>query len=85
MPFRKLKKEIRPGVITGSADNDPAGIITYTTAGALYGYATLWVMFLITPLLIVAQEMAARIALVKKKGLATIIENNYGKKMATVI
>jgi len=85
MLFRKLKKEIGPGVITGSADNDPAGIITYTTAGALYGYATLWVMFLITPLLIVAQEMAARIALVKKKGLATIIENNYGKKMATVI
>ena len=80
----EIKKEIGPGVITGGADNDPAGIVTYTTVGALYGYALLWVLFICTPLMIVIQEMASRLALVKKKGLSTIIKEHYGKRTATI-
>jgi NRAMP (natural resistance-associated macrophage protein)-like metal ion transporter len=83
--LKKLKREIGPGVITGGADNDPAGIITYTTAGALFGYALLWVLFLCTPLMIVVQEMAARLALVKRKGLSSIIKEHYGKKTAIYV
>ncbi|MCD6495943.1 MAG: divalent metal cation transporter [Candidatus Aenigmarchaeota archaeon] len=83
--FRKLKGEVGPGVITGGADNDPAGIVTYTTVGALYGYALLWVLILCTPLMIVVQEMAGRLALVKKKGLSSIIVEHYGKTPATVV
>jgi Mn2+/Fe2+ NRAMP family transporter len=78
----EIKKEIGPGVITGGADNDPAGIVTYTTVGALYGYALLWVLLLCTPLMIVVQEMASRLALVKKKGFSSIIKEHYGNKIA---
>jgi len=81
----EIKKEIGPGVITGGADNDPAGIVTYTTVGALYGYALLWVLFICTPLMIVIQEMASRLALVKKKGLSTIIKEHYGKRTAMAV
>ncbi len=82
---KHIEREIGPGVITGGADNDPAGIITYTTAGALFGYALLWVLALCTPLMIVIQEMAARVALVKRKGLASIIKEHYGKRTAMLV
>jgi Mn2+/Fe2+ NRAMP family transporter len=82
---KHIEREIGPGVITGGADNDPAGIITYTTAGALFGYALLWVLILCTPLMIVIQEMAARLALVKRRGLASIIKEHYGKRTTMLI
>jgi Mn2+/Fe2+ NRAMP family transporter len=31
-----------PGLIARAADDDPSGISTYSVAGAVYGYATLW-------------------------------------------
>ena len=82
---KRIQREIGPGVITGGAVNDPAGIITYTTAGALFGYALLWVLALCTPLMIVIQEMAARLAVVKRKGLSSIIKEHYGKHTAMVV
>lgn len=87
--FKKLKKrskiKVGPGLITGGADNDPAGIITYTIAGALFGYAPLWILLLCTPIMAVVQEMAARVALVKRKGLASLIKQHDGKTIATAV
>ena len=87
--FKKSKKrskiKVGPGLITGGADNDPAGIITYTIAGALFGYAPLWILLLCTPIMAVVQEMAARVALVKRKGLASLIKQHDGKTIATVV
>jgi len=57
--FKKSKKrskiKVGPGLITGGADNDPAGIITYTIAGSLFGYAPLWILLLCTPNMAVVQ------------------------------
>jgi len=33
-----------PGFITANVDNDPGGILTYSQAGAKYGYALLWTL-----------------------------------------
>ena len=49
-----------PGIVTAMAGNDAGGISTYSTAGAEYGYATLWVIPLMCVLLIVV-EMTATI------------------------
>ncbi len=81
----KIGERIGPGIITGGADNDPAGIITYTTAGAKTGFSLIWLMVLITPFMIVVQEMAGRIALVKQKGLNSIIKEHYGTGIAGII
>ncbi len=74
MSLKEKVKKIGPGVVTGGADNDPAGIITYTTAGAQFGFSTLWILLLATPMMIAVQEMAARIATVTKRGLSKIIK-----------
>ncbi len=57
-----------PGFITANVDNDPGGILTYSQAGAKYGYALLWTLIPMTIALIVVQEMAARMGAVTGKG-----------------
>lgn len=66
-----------PGFITGVADDDPSGIVTYSQTGSQYGLGQLWTAFFLLPFLIAVQEMCARIALVTKKGLARNIKENY--------
>ena len=36
--IKKLFKYLGPGFITGASDNDPSGIVTYSQAGAKFGY-----------------------------------------------
>ncbi len=42
-------KKLGPGLITGGAGDDPAGIVTYTVVGASTGYSQLWLLLLSTP------------------------------------
>ena len=57
-----------PGFITANVDNDPGGILTYSQAGAKYGYALLWTLVPTTIALSGVQEMAARMAAATGKG-----------------
>ncbi len=59
-----------PGFITANVDNDAGGILTYSQAGAQFGYSLLWTMIPITLALIVVQEMCARMGVVTGKGLS---------------
>jgi len=43
---------VGPGLITANVDNDSGGILTYSQAGAKYGYLPLWTLIPITLLLI---------------------------------
>src|SRR5262245_4641323 len=65
-----------PGFITANVDNDPGGILTYSQAGAKYGYALLWTLIPTTIALIVVQEMAARMGVATGKGLSDLIRRN---------
>ena len=67
-----------PGFITANVDNDPGGILTYSQAGAKYGYALLWTLIPTTVALIVVQEMAARMGAVTGKGLSDLIREEFG-------
>ncbi|HWR38509.1 MAG TPA: Nramp family divalent metal transporter [Patescibacteria group bacterium] len=67
-----------PGIVTAFADNDAGGIATYAAAGAKYGYALLFTMFVSTACLAVAQEMSARTGAVTGRGLADLIRELYG-------
>src|SRR3954454_18485573 len=69
---------IGPGFITANVDNDAGGIITYSTAGAQFGYALLWTIIPMTIALIVVQEMSARMGAVTGKGLSDLIREEYG-------
>ena len=69
---------IGPGFITANVDNDPGGILTYSQAGAKFGYTLLWTLIPTTIALIVVQEMAARMGAVTGKGLSDLIREEYG-------
>jgi NRAMP (natural resistance-associated macrophage protein)-like metal ion transporter len=66
-----------PGLITGAADDDPSGIATYSQAGAAYGFGLLWTALLSLPLMIAVQLMCARIGLVARDGLASVLREFY--------
>ncbi|TLM76528.1 MAG: divalent metal cation transporter, partial [Actinobacteria bacterium] len=67
-----------PGVIAASAGNDAGGVSTYSVDGASFGYATLWMILLMTFSLVVVQEMAARMGAVTGKGFAALIREKFG-------
>ena len=70
-----------PGIITANVDNDAGGIATYSIAGAHFGYAFLWSVVPIIVLLVVIQEMSARMGAVTGKGLADLIREHFGVKI----
>jgi NRAMP (natural resistance-associated macrophage protein)-like metal ion transporter len=72
---------IGPGFVTANVDNDPGGILTYSQAGAKYGYALLWTLIPTTIALIVVQEMAARMGVITGKGLSDLIREEFGLRM----
>ncbi len=70
-----------PGFITANVDNDAGGILTYSQAGAQFGYTLLWTMIPITLALIVVQEMCARMGAVTGKGLSDLIREEFGLRI----
>src|SRR5215831_7128382 len=70
-------RELGPGLISGAADDDPSGIATYSQAGAAFGYATLWVALVTLPLMAAVQLMCARIGIVARSGLASVLREHY--------
>ena len=62
-------RALGPGLITGAADDDPAGIATYSQAGAQFGFGLLWTVFLTTPFMIAIQLVSAEIGRVTGRGL----------------
>ncbi len=86
--FRKLAiffAILGPGIITGSVDNDAGGITTYSVAGAIYGYGLIWTLIPSFIVLVVIQEMNARMGIVTGKGLADLIRENAGIKITFFI
>mgnify|MGYP000731246740 CR=1 FL=1 len=75
----KSRGIIGPGVITGASDDDPSGIGTYSQTGAGYGTAFLWLSPATIPLMVLIQEMCARIGLVTGRGLASNIRRHVGR------
>ncbi len=73
-----LLAALGPGIIAASAGNDAGGIATYSADGANYGYATLWMIFVMTFSLVIVQEMAARMGAVTGKGFAALIRERFG-------
>src|SRR5512146_631270 len=71
-----------PATITAMADNDAGGVATYSVAGAKLGYPILFPLLIITVLLGITQEMGMRLTIITGKGLADLIREKYGVKVA---
>jgi NRAMP (natural resistance-associated macrophage protein)-like metal ion transporter len=75
--IRRLLQKFGPGFITGSSDDDPSGIATYTQVGAQFGLGQLWTVLLMFPLMTAVQEMSARIGMVAGDGVTMVLRSRY--------
>ena len=73
-----------PGIITAMAGNDAGGISTYSTAGANFGFGTLWVIPIMCVLLIVVETTAGRMGAVTGKGFAALIRERFGIRLTAL-
>jgi len=73
---------VGPGLLAGLSDDDPAGITTYSILGADYGYRLLWVLALSTAALILFHELGMRMGVVTGQGLAGLVRERYGIRLA---
>lgn len=73
-----------PGIVTAMAGNDAGGISTYSTVGAQFGYATLWVIPVMCILLIVVEMTASKMGAVSGKGFAALIRERFGIRLTAL-
>lgn len=64
--------------MSGFADNDAAGITTYSLAGAQYGYGLMWALLVTMIALGFTQEVGARLGIATGQGLAGVIRERFG-------
>ena len=72
-------KRLGPGIITGAADDDPAGIGTYSQIGAAFRFDFVWTAWVSLPLASAVQETAARLGLATGRGLISIIKERFAR------
>lgn len=83
--LRKIWRYLGAGLVTGAADDDPAGITTYAIAGSRLGFSSLWTAFFTYPLMTAIQEMCARIGIITKMGLAGVLKKHYPFWMLIIV
>jgi len=81
-PLLAILAIVGPGIITANVDNDAGGIATYSLAGGNFGYRFVWSLLPVGVLLFVIQEMSSRLGAVTRKGLADLIRERFGLRIA---
>jgi Mn2+/Fe2+ NRAMP family transporter len=79
--IKKFFRRLGPGMVTGTADNDPSGIATYSQTGAQFGLGQLWTALFMLPFLIAVQEACGRIGAITGTGIAAVIKKFYSVKI----
>lgn len=84
-PRRRWWNSLGPGLVTGAADDDPSGIVTYTQAGAQFGCGLLWTVVLTTPLMVAVQLASARLGWATGSGIGTSLRQHYAQPLVLVL
>lgn len=88
MNFKKVVRMISvigPAVLVSVELFDPASIVTTTAAGASFGFNVLWAAFYSGLMLVVIQEISARLGVVTGKTLAENIHKRFGKFFSFIL
>ena len=73
----RLLRRLGPGLISGASDDDPTAIATYSQAGAKFGFELCWLALLCLPLMVVVQEISARVGRTTGRGIAGNLRKYY--------
>jgi len=79
--LRRFFGQLGPGLVTGAADDDPSGIGTHSQVGAQFGYGLAWTFVFSFPLMVVIQEVAARIGRITGAGIARNLRRHYPRPL----
>lgn len=82
---RRWWNSLGPGLVTGAADDDPSGIVTYTQAGAQFGCGLLWTVVLTTPLMVAVQLASARLGWATRSGIGTSLRRHYAQPLVLAL
>ena len=82
--LRRFLALLGPGLITGAADDDPSGVVTYSIAGARYGVGLLWTAVITWPLMAAVQLMCARVGMVTGRGLVGALRRRFPRRVILV-
>jgi len=82
--LRRFVAQLGPGLVTGAADDDPSGVVTYTVAGSRFGLSLLWTALLTWPLMAAVQLMCARVGMVTGRGLVGALRQRLPRSLIVV-
>lgn len=85
IPFSSLLRFLGPGFIVTVGFIDPGNWATNIEGGSRFGYDLLWVITLSTVMLIVIQNMAARLGIATGKSLAVNIREHYSAPVSAFL
>lgn len=78
-------RQFGPAWLVMMADVDAACIIGGAQTGALFGYGLIWLFIVLIIPLYIVQELAGRISIATRKGLGSVIRDNYGKRVSLLM
>lgn len=79
LPFKTILKFLGPGFLVTVGFIDPGNWATNIEGGSKFGYQLLWVITLSTLMLIVIQNMAAKLGIATGKSLAVNIRERFSR------
>ena len=85
IPFKTLLRFLGPGFIVTVGFIDPGNWATNIEGGSKFGYQLLWVITLSTVMLIVIQNMAAKLGIATGKSLAVNIRERFSRPITMLI
>ena len=80
-----LWSRLGAGLITGASDDDPSGIATYSQAGAQFGFQLAWTLLFTYPLMVVIQDISARLGRVTGQGIAGNLRQHYSSALLQAV
>lgn len=83
--FGRFFRQMGPAWIVSAVACGPATMASVSIAGAHYGYQMLWVVVLSALLAFVVQFMAAKVGLIGRKGIISLIEERWGNIWAWIL
>jgi len=85
-PFwRQALATMGPGLMVCFADTDGPCLVTAATSGADWSYCLLLLQIILIPILFMAQELTARLGLIKGRGIAGVLRMEVGPISAWVV
>jgi NRAMP (natural resistance-associated macrophage protein)-like metal ion transporter len=73
------------GIISGAADDDCSAVGTYSQAGAAFGYAFLWTVPFLLPMMVTVVYLSSKLGQVTGAGLFSVIRCHYSRGFLYIV